>query len=147
MQNQNHNSIKISKYFAASPQEVWRAWTDPSIVKSWFGSDPKGIVQEASLDVRLGGTFEVTFRNSDETQYTCMGKYIEVEKGQKLVFSWAWKDRPDTVELVTVLFLAQPPGTLMMFEHADIDSSTTHNYEIGWNSTFEKLERALRTLD
>jgi uncharacterized protein YndB with AHSA1/START domain len=146
MQSQANRSIKISQYFSASPQQVWQAWTNPTIVKSWFGSDPNGTVQEVSLDVCVGGIFEVTFSNSDETQYTCTGTYLEITQGQKLVFSWSWKDRPDTVELVTVLFEAQQTGTLMIFEHANIDSATTHNYEIGWNSTFQKLERALKAL-
>jgi len=143
MQNQANNSIRISRHFSGSPQKVWQAWTDPQIVKSWFGSDPKGKVLEASLDVHIGGVFEVTFKNSDETQYTCTGKYKELEQYQKLVFTWTWKDRPDIVELVTVLLQAEPNGTRMIFEHANIDSNTTHNYEMGWKSTFEKLERAL----
>ena len=146
MQNQANNSIKISKYFSAARQVVWQAWTDPMIVKSWFGSDSNGKVQEASLDVRIGGMFEVTFKNSDETQYTCTGKYREIKPGHQLVFSWLWKDRPTAVELVTVSFQEQQTGTLMIFEHADIDSGTTHDYEIGWNSTFEKLERALKAM-
>ena len=31
----------------------------------------------------------------------------------------------------------------MTFEHANIDDNTTHNYEVGWKSTFKKLERIL----
>ena len=144
MQSQTNSSIRISRYFSASPQEVWQAWTDPKLVQSWFGSDPNGTVLDASLDVRLGGTFEVTFRNSDDTQFTCMGIYQEIEKYQRLVFTWTWKGRPEVREWVTLVFQAEQNGTLMIFEHANIDTGTTHDYETGWNSTFDKLERTLQ---
>ena len=144
MQSQTNSSIRISRYFSESPQEVWQAWTDPKFVKSWFGSDPNGIVLDASLDVRLGGTFEVTFKNSDDTQFTCTGAYQEIEQYQRLVFTWTWKDRPEVRELVTLVFQAEQTGTLMIFEHANIDAGTTHDYETGWKSTFDKLERTLK---
>jgi len=73
MQSQTNSSIRISRYFSEPPHEVWQAWTDPKLVKSWFGSDPNGTVIDASLDVRIDGTFEVTFSNSDDTQFTCIG--------------------------------------------------------------------------
>jgi uncharacterized protein YndB with AHSA1/START domain len=144
MQSQTNSSISISRYFSEPPHEVWRAWTDPQLVKSWFGSDPNGTVLDASLDVRLGGTFEVTFRNSDDTQFTCIGAYKQIEKYQRLVFTWTWKDRPEVMELVTLVFQAEQNGTLMIFEHANIDAGTTHGYETGWKSTFDKLERTLK---
>jgi len=145
MQSQTNSSIRISRYFSQPPQEVWRAWTDPKLVLSWFGSDPQGTVLDASLDVHPGGAFEVTFRNSDGTQFTCTGVYKEIEKHQRLVFTWSWKDRPEVSELVTLVFQADQNGTLMMFEHANIDGGTTHDYETGWKRTFDKLERALQT--
>jgi uncharacterized protein YndB with AHSA1/START domain len=144
MQSQTNSSIRISRSFSASPQEVWQAWTDPRLVKSWFGSDPNGKVLDASLDVRPGGTFEVTFRNSDDTQFTCAGTYKEIKKYQRLVFTWTWKDRPEVQESVTLVFQARQTGTLMIFRHANIDAGTTHDYETGWRSTFDKLERTLK---
>ncbi len=145
MQNQVNSTLKISHDFSQSPEKVWQAWTDPNIVKSWFGSDPNGIVLDASLDVRPSGKFEVTFQNADGTQFTCTGEYKEIEPYRKLVFSWGWKDRADILELVSIVFQAEQNGTTMLFEHANIDPATTHGYENGWKSTFEKLERTLKT--
>ena len=144
MQSQTNSSITISRYFSAAPRDVWQAWTDPQLVKSWFGSDPKGTILDASLDVRPGGTFAVTFRNFDDTQFTCTGTYQEIEKDQRLVFTWTWKERPEVSELVTLTFQAEQNDTLMIFEQANIDAGTTHDYETGWNSTFDKLERTLK---
>jgi Activator of Hsp90 ATPase homolog 1-like protein. len=48
------------------------------------------------------------------------------------------------MELVTLVFQTEQTGTLMIFEHANIDAGTTHDYETGWKSTFDKLERTLK---
>lgn len=137
------NSIKIERRFSATPQKVWQAWTDPQIVKLWFGSDPNGTVSDAALDVRLGGSFAVTFANSNGDEYTAQGIYQEVELDKKLTFTWGWKNQPHIKESVLVQFQAEGNGSLMTFEHLDIDANTSHNYEIGWRTTFDKLEKAL----
>lgn len=145
MQNQPNHVVKIQKHFAESPGEVWRAWTDAEIVKLWFGSDPNGNVLHVFLDVRLNGSFEITFANADKTEFTCGGTYTEIEPHQKLAFTWTWKNNPGVVEFITILLKEEQGGTLMDFEITNIDASTTHQYAVGWKTTFEKLERAVRT--
>lgn len=136
-------SIRMIRRFAAPPAQLWQAWTDPERIRLWFGSDPNGVVTQAQLDVRVGGTFEVTFANSDMSEYTCFGTYQEVDPHRKLSFSWSWKNTPGVQEQVSVSLQEDQSGTLMTFEHANIDPNTSHGYENGWSSTFEKLQRAL----
>lgn len=137
------NSIKIEHRFSQPLEKVWGAWTDPAIVKLWFGSDPNGTVLDAVLDVRIGGAFAVTFANENGDEYTAQGFYQIIELHQKLLFTWGWKDEPHIKEMVTVQFQAEGEGTLMIFEHLDIDPNSSHNYEMGWRRTFDKLEKAL----
>ncbi len=146
MQNQPSPMVNIQKHFAESSHEIWRAWTDAEIIRLWFGSDPNGTVLDVSLDVRPGGSFEITFANADGTMYTCFGIYTDVLLYQKLIFSWTWKNNPDVVEWVSILFREEHDGTLMDFEIANIDASTTHQYEVGWKTTFEKLARAMKSI-
>ena len=129
--------------FTAPPAAVWRGWTDPEMMRKWFGSDPKGVVLHAAVDLRIGGWYEVSFVNSDDTEYTCAGTYREVVPLSLLVFTWTWKDKPAAAELVTIRLEPAEAGTLMTFRHADIDPGTTHDYEAGWKRTFQKLARAL----
>jgi uncharacterized protein YndB with AHSA1/START domain len=137
------NSIKIERHFSTTPQKLWQAWTDPGIVKLWFGSDPNGTGLDAVLDVRVGGSYAVTFANANGDEYTAQGIYQIVELHKSLLFTWGWKDEPHINEMVAVQFLADGDGTLMTFEHLDIDANTSHNYEMGWRTTFDKLEKAL----
>jgi uncharacterized protein YndB with AHSA1/START domain len=143
MQQSSKGSIELTQAFSVPPLILWQAWTEPHVVVRWFGSDPKGTVAKAALDVRIGGSFEVTFRNADGTEHTCFGTYKEVVFCKKLVFSWSWKSSPSIVERVQVQFVPIPQGTKMTFEHSDIKEGTGHNYMTGWKNTFKKLEHVL----
>lgn len=137
------NSIKIERHFSEPVKKLWAAWTDPGIIKLWFGSDPNGTGLDAVLDVRVGGAYAVTFANSTGEEYTAQGIYQEVELNKKLAFTWGWEDEPHIKESVVVQFQPEGDGTLMTFEHLEIDANTSHNYEKGWRTTFDKLEKAL----
>ena len=140
-------SIRIAWEFTHPSVKVWQAWTDPAIAKVWFGSDPNGKVLAAKMDVRIHGVFSVTFANSDGTEFTAQGIYKEVNEPKRLVFTWGWANQPEVNELISLEFSPDGAGTLMTFEQSNIDPSTSmHNYEEGWRSTFQKLERALETI-
>ena len=144
MQTSPNQTVKISWNFSHPPEKLWQAWTDPSIAKLWFGSDPNGKVLDAKFDVRINGSFSVTFVNSDGTEFTCLGIYKEIVANERLVFTWGWANQPDVDELISLEFTSSDGGTSMLFEQSNIDPTTTlHNYEEGWRSTFQKLEKAL----
>jgi len=144
MQTESTQSVRISWHFSHPLAKICRAWTDPSIVKLWFGSDPNGKVLDANLDVRVGGSFSVTFANSDGTEFTAQGIYKEIAEPKRLVFTWGWANQPDVDELITLEFSLDGDGTLMTFEQSNIDPKTTlHNYAHGWRSTFQKLDKVL----
>lgn len=137
------STIFIEKNFESSIENVWNAWTVPNLIMNWFGSDPGGKVLKAKLDVRSGGEFEIVFQDSDLTEHTCSGMYKEVQQFSSLTFSWQWKSEPGVISLVTVLLIPKGRSTLMQFEHKNLGSGSRHNYAIGWQTTFSKLERML----
>lgn len=143
MPTSSNHLIRIAWKLSHPPAKVWQAWTDPSIAKLWFGSDPKGKVLDAKFDVRINGTFSVAFVNSDGTEFTCQGQYKVVELNQRLVFTWGWINPLEATELISLQFMPSEQGTFMIFEQSNIDPNTSHNYEAGWRSTFRKLEKAL----
>ena len=132
--------VNIEWHFSAPIQDIWQAWTDPKIIKHWFGSDPDGIVLYALIDLRTGGSFEVKFRDSDGTEYTCNGNYIEIKPLSKLRFSWSWMSEPGHTSFVSISFTSNQQGTQMNFEHSNLNAGSAHNYEEGWRRTFKKLE-------
>ena len=140
----NDSSIFFETTFKSSIEKIWDAWTNPAQITNWFGSDPKGKVLKAELDVRPGGNFEITFQDSDLTEHTCSGIYDEVRPLSKLTFSWQWKSEPGVESFIILLLIPEGENTRMQFEHTNLVSGSKHDYEKGWQNTFLKLECLLK---
>jgi uncharacterized protein YndB with AHSA1/START domain len=136
-------SVHIDVHLNAPVERVWRAWIEPAMILQWFGSDPEGSGVAANLDVRPGGSYEITFRNGDGTEYTCFGEYEKVDDRKTLSFTWSWINEPGQISRVTVRLAPDAGGTAMGFTHAGVWAESSHDYEDGWRRTFGKLERAL----
>jgi uncharacterized protein YndB with AHSA1/START domain len=141
------DTINIAYDINATITDVWKAWTDSSLVLKWFGSDLEGAGIEANLNVQPGGSFEVSFKNADGAAHTCYGVYAEVIEPNKLSFTWAWKSEPGVESFVTVLLEPKGKTTQMQFQHAHVGHESAHDYEFGWKSTFQKLERVLSQIN
>ena len=134
------SSIFPETTFKSPIEKIWECWTNPLLVMTWFGSDPKGKVLKAELDVRPGGNFEITFHDSDLTEHTCSGIYDEVQPFSKLTFNWQWKSEPGVESSVSLLLTPEGKNTRMQFEHKDLGRGSKHDYSKGWHNTFAKLE-------
>ncbi|MBS1604647.1 MAG: SRPBCC domain-containing protein [Bacteroidetes bacterium] len=133
--------VSIDFELPAPVEAVWRAWTEPEMVLRWFGSKPDGVGLRAELDVRVGGDFLISFR--DTMEHTCYGVYAVVDKPKVLGFSWNWKSEPGVTSQVMVRLEGIGNGTRMHFTHDQVGTASAHDYQAGWMSTFEKLRRLL----
>jgi uncharacterized protein YndB with AHSA1/START domain len=132
-------SIFFETTFRNSIEKIWDAWTNPSLIINWFGSDREGKVLKAELDVQPGGYFEITFQDADLTKHTCSGIYHEVQAFSKLTFSWQWKSEPGVESFITLMLSPEGKYTRMQFEHKNLGSGSKHDYAKGWQNTFSKL--------
>ena len=140
-------SLTLTRIYDASPEEVWRAWTDPEALMQWFGPDA-GKVSAAELDVRAGGRYHVAFSTLDGTQHDVSGVYREVQRGRKLVFTWAWKSTPERESLVSLTFRPMGDGTELIVRHEHFfDAEARDRHEGGWAGSLDKLERFLNRAD
>ena len=137
------DTIIIEHLLTASIEDAWRSWTDPVYISQWFGSDPNGVVLESAVDARVGGSFEITFRDSSGLEHTCFGFYTDVKPLHSLQFTWSWRSEPGVESRVSVTLYTEGEGTQMRFVHAGVGTASAHNYDEGWRSTFEKLDRML----
>ncbi|MGU3646230.1 SRPBCC domain-containing protein [Microbacterium sp. C23T] len=136
-------SITVDHHFNAPQTKVWAAWTDPTIVRVWWGSDPDGVVTSAALDVRPGGRFVISFQDSSGDFHTSTGEYLRVEEPTELEFTWSWLSETNTASRVNVVFAGDDTGTRMRFVHQDLRGASEHDYAEGWRRTFAKLDRVL----
>jgi uncharacterized protein YndB with AHSA1/START domain len=129
--------LTITRVYAASPQQVWDAWTEPKQLARWWGkrgwsAQPDSIV----LDVRPGGMFRVTTVNDqDGSEMTNEGTYTEVEEPRRLIFGET-----------TVTFEDLGDGRTEMTFHTTTEASDElfQRMQGGVESAFERLEEVLR---
>ena len=134
-------ALTLNRHYPVAPQKVWRAWTDPQAVKSWWGPGGNDPVSLAELDVRVGGRFRIVFGGAHGTEHECAGIYKEVVPHRKLVFTWCWPNTtPDRVSQVTILFKPASGGTDLEFRHEQLfDETVRDNHKRGWSESFVKL--------
>ena len=137
--------LKIERVFDASPDVLYRAWTDPAELVKWWG--PQGMqVPEHSLDVRAGGAWRTTMRGGDGSDHICSGTYEELDPPHRLVFTWAWEQDGQRGHETRVTIRFEPDGdkTRMFFEQRLFESEeATRLHNEGWTSSFGCLDECL----
>lgn len=58
----NEKEVKVTRIYNAPIELVWKAWTDPELVKRWWGPD-KFTCSSAKIDFRKGGTSIVSMKS------------------------------------------------------------------------------------
>jgi uncharacterized protein YndB with AHSA1/START domain len=50
--------VVLERTYDASPETVWQAWTNPEMLKQWWGPD-NVTIPECDVDLRVGGRFYI----------------------------------------------------------------------------------------
>lgn len=106
----------------------------------WFGPAETRRVLLAETDVRVGGAYQVGFSTEDGREHHASGHYREVEPQHRLVFTWAWRDTPAEVSLITLEFTPADGGTELAFLQTPfVDQATRDSHDHGWSGALDRL--------
>ncbi len=137
-------SLSIVSKFKATPDKVWRAWTDPQAIKQWMAPSDAFSVLLAEADVRVGGRYHIVMKSPEGEEHDVSGTYREVVREKKLVYTWAWKSTPERESLVTVELRAAGSGTELTLKHEQFfDAEARDRHQHGWDGCIGRLERLL----
>lgn len=84
-------ALVLERTFDAVPERVYRAWTEPEVLKQWFAPLPY-TTPSAELDVRPGGRSLIVMRDPEGNDFPNVGVYLEVVPGRRLVSTDAYKE-------------------------------------------------------
>ncbi len=135
------HSLRIIRTFDASPETVYRAWTDPDVVKRWFGPTPEFTTPIAEIDLRIGGAYRIGMKSPEGELYVATGVYREIVPNEKLVFTWRWENDPSSPEtVVTVEFKRSGQNTELLFTHENFPTEDlAKDHQEGWEGALSKL--------
>jgi uncharacterized protein YndB with AHSA1/START domain len=119
----------------ASPETVWEFLVDPEKLMRW-----KGI--NADLDAQPGGTF----RCEVIPGHIARGEYVEIDKPNRLVFTWGWdgsEDVPPGSSTIVIELASDGDGTSLHFVHKDLpNAEAIASHAHGWDHYLPRLETA-----
>jgi uncharacterized glyoxalase superfamily protein PhnB/uncharacterized protein YndB with AHSA1/START domain len=152
--------IVIRRVFNAPRERVWKAWTDPEVVKQWWG--PKGFTAPVStIDLRVGGKYLSCMRSPEGKDYWSTGVYREIVPPERLVCTDNFADEKGNLVpasyygmpgdwppelLITVTLEEVGAKARMTLRHDGIPAGKMREDCIaGWNQSFDKLAEVLVT--
>lgn len=94
----NEKEVELEKTYDAPVEMVWEAWTDPEMLKEWWGPD-NVIIPEAEVDLRVGGRFYIVMEAGEGmgehkgVRWPMEAKFTEVVPHSKLAYTArAWTE-------------------------------------------------------
>jgi uncharacterized protein YndB with AHSA1/START domain len=106
-----------------TPEAAFRAWTEAAAVTVWWGEDGVYRTTGWSADVRAGGTWRAAFEGDGGEGFGAEGRYLEVERPSRLVWTWSASWAPEAETRIDMTFAPREAGTLMRLRQSGFDSA------------------------
>ena len=138
--------IRMTREFAATPEQLFRAHTDPALFARWVGPNAMDTRIE-HWDARSGGSWRfVSVREGEE--YAFRGCFHEVRR-DRIVQTFTFEGEPDGVALETLWFDDLGNGRSRLRTQSLVDSFEGRDawlasgMETGVNEGYAKLDGML----
>jgi uncharacterized protein YndB with AHSA1/START domain len=144
--------VQVTRSFRAPKALVYRAYTEPALVRRWMLGPPGWSMPVCEMDVRVGGRYTWRWRSEDGTQeFGFTGTFREVRPGARLVHTEAYD--PGTVgggypgddAIVTVTF-TENDGVTTMTTLIDFGSKEARDAAVATGMT-DGMEQSYQLLD
>lgn len=138
-----NNNVTLHRVLKATPEKVYRAFTEPEAVSFWmppYGF--LGVIHE--MDVREGGSYKMSFINfSTGNRHSFGGKYLEIKPNEFIKHSDTFDDPNLPGEMTTSIWLRKVScGTELKIVQDGIPAVIpVEMCYLGWQESLEKLAK------
>ena len=137
------NSVTLHRVLKATPEKVFRAFTDANAIASWL--PPYGFVCVVhKMEAKVGGEYKMSFINfSTGNAHSFGGSYIEIKPNEFLKYTNVFDDPNLPGEMITSVWLNQVIcGTELKVIQENIPSVIPIEMcYLGWQESLEKLAK------
>ncbi len=141
--------LSLTRIIAASREKLFRAWTEPELLKQWFTPRP-WTTPIVEVDVRSGGANLIVMRGPEGNEFPNRGVYLEVVPNERLVFTdaytKAWEPSAKPFMTVVLTFEDAGPGKtrytarVQHWTSADREAHEKMGFHAGWGKATDQLE-------
>lgn len=137
----SNNHVKLHRVLKASPEKVFRAFTNANAMAAWL--PPYGFLCEVhQMEVRVGGSYKMSFINfSTGNGHSFGGTYHEIKPNEFLKYSDKFDNPGLPGEMITSVWLKPVMvGTEITIHQENIPSMIPAEMcYLGWQESLEKL--------
>jgi uncharacterized protein YndB with AHSA1/START domain len=139
--------IHMEREFDAPRELVWRAHTEPELVKKWWGRGNKLVIEK--LEQERGGHWRFV-EETPEGKHGFEGRFREVTRPSRIVQSFEWDGMPAHVCINFAEFAELPDGrtrvstTSLFHTQEERDGMLQSGMETGLEQSYQALEKLLK---
>ena len=129
---------------------MFDAWTDPDLICKWWAAGEMWSTPLAEVDARAGGRYRLSMKTDTGEVHTVFGEYREVERPERLAYTWTWEEGPGPAmegsgdSLVEIEFVEDGDGTLVKLRHSGFANDEIKGMHAqGWQGVLANLEKRL----
>jgi uncharacterized protein YndB with AHSA1/START domain len=136
--------LRITRTYPASRQRVFAAFTEPDLLKQWWG--PNGFsLPRAEVDLRVGGRYRFAMQPPQGDTAYLTGSFKEVNPPRRLVYTWAWESMPEFETLVTIEFReAEGDTEVVITQERFSNDEVRQQHAVGWIGGLDRLSEIFR---
>jgi uncharacterized protein YndB with AHSA1/START domain len=144
------DQILITRDFDTPRHLVYRAWTEPELVRRWWTAN-RGEMTVAEIDLRVGGTWRFVMVTPDGFEVAFHGEYRELVPDERIVSTEVYEAAPDAEALDTVTFAETDGRTRLtiLVQHQSRKNRDAHiesGMEDGLQDALDLLEEVASSL-
>lgn len=137
------NSVKLHRILKASPEKVFRAFTQASAMATWL--PPYGFICTVHhLKAEKGGTFRMSFENfSTSNSHSFGGTYLDVKPNELLKYTDTFDDPNLPGEMITTVTFRQTiaGAEINILQEGIPAVIPVEMCYLGWQESLEKLAK------
>jgi uncharacterized protein YndB with AHSA1/START domain len=139
--------LVLARLFDAPRVKVFRAWTEPELLKQWWAPLP-WTTPHAEIDLRPGGVVRIVMRSPEGQEFPYPGVYLEVIPNERIVCTDAYKeawipsDKPFMTLIVTFEDMGGKTRYTARVRHwtvADREQHEKMGFHQGWGQCADQL--------
>jgi uncharacterized protein YndB with AHSA1/START domain len=127
-----HAALRYERVYAASPAEVWAAFTEPDSIRRWLFAD-------AVVEPRVGGRFELRWNEG-----AARGEVVAWDP--PLLFEATW-DESNVASILRVEISSSGDGALLVLDHRGLTRPSAVGTGAGWHAHLAALGDLLTSRD
>jgi uncharacterized protein YndB with AHSA1/START domain len=146
------DQILVTREFDAPAHLVYRACTEPELVKRWWHAK-RGEVTVAEMDLRVGGKWRFAAVTTDGFEVAFHGEILELIPNERVVQTEAYEGAPDAGATTNTMTLEEHDGrttltVLIQCPSKEVrDAIVESGMEDGLQDAYDLLEEVAQSLN